>query len=273
MKTSLSSFVYIYYNPEETIECAATAGYDAIDIWGGRPHAYRNDLREHDIRQIRALVDDFGLEIASLIPAQFNYPTSLCHPRKSIRMDSVQYMTLCVETAARLGAPIISVTAGHTLNDQSLDEGWDLLADSFLRICDFASNYDVLIAIEPAVSVETNLINTTIQAMDMIDQLGCDNLGVLFDTGHALIVGEDTPSAIENLGEKLLHLHLSDNDGKQDQHLVPGKGEYDFKSLINALRLALYDGFLTAELGWDYVLDPDPAAIEAQDFLENLIEN
>lgn len=272
MRNSLSSFVYINYNLHEAIEHAATAGFDAIDIWGGRPHAYRNDQREHDIRQLRTLLYDLGLEIASFIPAQFQYPSNLCHPRKAIRMDSIQYMTLCVETAARFGAPIISVCAGHTLNDQSLDEGWDLLADSVLRICEFASNYDVLIALEPAVPVETDLINTSLQAMDMIDQLDCDNLGVLFDTGHALIVGEDTPKAIEDLGEKLLHLHLSDNDGKQDQHLIPGKGVYDFRALIRALRLALYDGFLTAELGWDYTQDPDPAVVEAQDFIENLIE-
>jgi fructoselysine 3-epimerase len=261
------------YNLEEAVERTATAGFDAIDIWGGRPHAYRSDLREHDIRQIRALLDDFGLEIASFIPAQFQYPSNLCHPRKSIRVDSIQYMTFCVESAARLGAPIISVCAGHTLNEQSLDEGWDLLANSLMQICDFSSNYDVLIAIEPAEPIETDLINTTLQAMDMIDQLGCDNLGVLFDAGHAFIVGEDTPTAIENLGEKLLHLHLSDNDGKRDQHLIPGKGEYDYAALIRALRLALYDGFLTAELGWDYTLDPDPAAVEAQDFLANLIED
>ena len=273
MRTSLSSFVYINYSLEEALEHTATAGFDAIDIWGGRPHAYRSDLREHDIRQLRSLLDDFGLEIASFIPAQFQYPTNLCHPRKSIRLDSVQYMTLCVETAARLGAPIISVGAGHTINEQSLDEGWDLLADSLFRICEFASNYEVLIAVEPADPFETDLINTTIQAMDMIDQLDCDNLGVLFDTGHAFVVGEDTPAAIENLGDKLLHLHLSDNDGKHDQHLIPGKGEYDFQALIRALRLALYDGFLTAEPGWDYTLDPDPAAVEAQDFLVNLIEN
>lgn len=273
MRTSLSTFVFINYNLEEAVEHAATAGYDAIDIWGGRPHAYRTDLREHDIRQLRTLLDNFGLEIASFIPAQFHYPTTLCHPRKSIRMDSIQYMTLCVETAARLGAPIMSVGAGRSLHDQSEDEGWDLLAESLFRICEFASNYEMLIAIEPADTFESNLINTTIQAMDMIDQLGCDNLGVLFDTGHAFVVGEDTPTAIENLGDRLLHLHLSDNDGKRDQHLIPGKGEYDFQALIRALRLALYDGFLTAELGWDYTLDPDPAAVEAQDYLANLIEN
>ena len=145
------------------------------------------------------------------------------------------------------------------------------MADSLLRICDFASNYDVLIAIEPANPLETDLINTTVQAMDMIDQLGCENLGVLFDTGQSLLVGEDTPAAIEYLGERLFHLHLNDNHGQRDERLIPGRGNYDFQALIRALNLAMYDGYLTAELGWDHTHNPDPAAAEAQDFLENLI--
>ena len=271
MRTSLSSFVYLNHTLDSAIEHTATAGFDAIDIWGGRPHAFRTDLREHHIRHLRELLDDFGLEVASFIPAQVHYPTILCHPRKSIRFDSIDYMTQSVETAARLGAPIISVAAGHTLDDQDKDEGWDLLADSLLRICEFASNYDVLVAIEPANPLETDLINTTVQAMDMIDQLGCENLGVIFDTGHALLVGEDTPAAIEHLGERLFHLHLSDNHGQSDERLIPGRGNYDFQALIRALNLAMYDGCLTAELGWDYTRNPDPAAAEAQDFLENLI--
>lgn len=271
MRTSLSSFVYLNYTLDSAIEHTATAGFDAIDIWGGRPHAFRADLREHQIRHLRELLDDFGLEVASFIPAQVHYPTILCHPRKSIRFDSIDYMTHSVETAARLGAPIVSVAAGHTLDDQDKDEGWDLLADSLLRICDFASNYDVLIAIEPANPLETDLINTTVQAMDMIDQLGCENLGVLFDTGQSLLVGEDTPAAIEYLGERLFHLHLNDNHGQRDEHLIPGRGNYDFQALIRALNLAMYDGYLTAELGWDHTHNPDPAAAEAQDFLENLI--
>jgi protein FrlC len=271
LRTSLSSFVYLNHTLASAIEHTATAGYDAIDIWGGRPHAFRTDLREHQIRHLRDLLDDFGLEVASFIPAQVHYPTILCHPRKSIRFDSIDYMTHCVETAARLGAPILSVGAGHTLDDQDKDEGWDLLADSLLRICDFASNYDVLIAIEPSNPLETDLINTTVQAMDMIDQLDFDNLGVLFDTGNALLVGEDTSAAIERLGDRLFHLHLNDNHGHCDEQLIPGKGNVEFRALIRALRLAMYDGFLTAELSWDYTNDPDPAAAEAQDFLDHLI--
>jgi protein FrlC len=273
LKTSLSSFLYFNYSLEEAVEHTAAAGFDAIDIWGGRPHAYRDDLFEHDIRELKTLLDDFGLEVASLIPAQIQSQINLCHPRKRVRDDSISYLCTCVETAARLGAPIISVMPNHTLHNQDPDAGWETLADSLQRICEFASHYEVLIAIEPSDPYETDLINTTIQALDMIDQLGCDNLGVLFDTGHALVAGEDTSAAISNLGDRLFHVHLSDNRGKHDQHLIPGQGTFDFRALIQALRLALYEGFLTAEPGWDYTLNPDTAAIASQDFIQNLIES
>jgi protein FrlC len=273
LKTSLSSYLYYNYSLEEAVKRTAAAGFDAIDIWGGRPHAYRDDLHEHDIRRIKLLLNDHGLEVTSFIPAQTHSHINLCHPKKAVRSDGIAYLNTCVETAARLGAPIISVLPNHSLYSQDMDEAWDLLADSLLRICEFASFYSVLIAIEPADPFESDLINTSIQAVDMIEQIGCENLGVVFDTGHALVAGEDTSTSIFNLGDLLLHVHLSDNDGKRDQHRIPGQGIFDFQELIHALRLTLYEGILTAEPGWDYTLDPDPAAIASQDFLQNLIDS
>ncbi|MCB2209957.1 sugar phosphate isomerase/epimerase [bacterium] len=272
MKSSLSSYLFSNYSLEDAVKQTAEAGFDAIDIWGGRPHAYRDDLHEHEIRRIRRLLDDLGMEVTSFIPALTHSYINLCHPKKAVRSDGIAYLITCVETAARLGAPIISVLPNHTLHGQDMDEAWDLLGDSLIRICEFASHYNVLIAIEPADAFESDLINTSIQALDMIEQIGCENLGVLFDTGHALLAGEDTSTAICHLGDQLLHVHLSDNHGERDEHLVPGQGIFDFKALIRALRLTLYEGSLMAEPGWDYTLDPEPAAIACQDFMQNLID-
>ncbi len=273
MKTSLSTFLYCRYTLEEAIQRISAAGFDAVDIWGGRPHAYRIDLREHEIRNIRRVIDDFGLEIASFIPEQVNYPSCLCSPYKNIRMDSVRYIKDSIETAVRFGAPVINVFPGHTLYNQDLDDGWDRLADSLDRICEFAGHYNVLIAIEPGNKFKTDLINTAIQAMDMVDQLGCDNLGVLFDTGNALLVEEDTASAIENLSDRLFHVHINDNDGRKDQKLIPGHGQFNFDTFIHALHTNLFDGFLSADLGCDYINDPDLPAVETQEYLDNLINN
>ena len=272
MKTSLSSFLYQHYSLAETIEHIAMAGFDAVDIWGGRPHAYGKDLHEHEINAIREQLDDFGLEIASFIPAQWHYPISLSNPNIAIRMDSIKDIQMSIELAARLGTSIISILPGHSLHSQSPDESWDLFADSLNQICEFAGFYDVLLAIEPADKYATDLINTTVQARDMIDQVGCDNCGVIFDTGHALIAGEDTETAIRSLKDRLFHIHLSDNHGAHDERLIPGKGIFDFQTLIATLRAVQYEGFLTAEPGWEYILNPDSAASETREYLEFIIE-
>jgi fructoselysine 3-epimerase len=271
MKAGLSTFLYCHYSLQEAIQRINIAGYDAVEIWGGRPHAYRKDLREHEIRNIRNMIDDLGLEVSSFDPAQLGYPSSLCSPIEGIRMDSVRYIQDSIETGVRLGASVITVFPGHTLHDQDLDDGWERLADSLDRICEFAGHYNVLVAIEPGNKYQTDLINTTIQAVDMIDQLGCDNLGVLFDCGNSMISGEDTSTAIENLGDRLITVHINDNDGKTDQKLIPGHGQFDFRLLLHALRLILYEGSITADLGGHYTINPDPAAIETQEYLDNLI--
>ena len=273
MRTSLLTSLYKDYSIDDAIHQISMAGFDGIELWGGRPHAYRNDLREHDIQFFKGIIDDLGLQITGFFPAQCRYPYCLCSPIRQIRMDSIRYIKDSIELAARFGAPVVNICPGHTMHGQDMDEGWELLADSLSRMCEFGGNYNILLAIEPSDPFETDLINTTIQAMDMIDQLGCDNLGVLFNTGHAFLVGEDTSTAIENLGDRLFHIHVNDNDGKQDQHLIPGTGQYDFPSLILTLQTALFDGYLSADLGWEYTTNPDSAAIKTQDYLENIINN
>jgi fructoselysine 3-epimerase len=271
MKLSLSSFLYFNYSLSDAIQHTAAAGYAGIDIWGGRPHAYRRDLDEAACQALRQLMDDEGLGVASFIPAQFRYPTNLCSPSDIIRSDSIAYIQDSIVTAAALGAPVVSVCPGHSLYDQSRDDARERLADSLHQVCSFAEQYSLVIAIEPADKYETDLLNTCSQALEMINPLGHDNLGVLLDNGHEYVVGASAAKAVTELGDRLFHVHLDDNLAQRDQHLVPGEGDFDFPEFIEALRLAKYDGFLGVELGWDYTIDPDPAAQSTMAFMTPLL--
>jgi protein FrlC len=260
MRTSLSSFIYLNYPLSEAIRRTAAAGFAGIDIWGGRPHAYRRDLGDAEIASLRQVLRDEGLAVASFIPAQFRYPTSLCSPIETIRRDSVAYIQDSIETAASLGAPLVSVCPGHTLYGQSQEDGIGRLSQSLSAIAEFAAGYAMRVAIEPADKYETDLLPTCAASLELANRLGYANLGVLLDNGHAYVVGESSADTVHRLGDKLFHVHLDDNNGLRDQHLVPGEGNFDFQSLIVALRQAGYSGFLGVELGWDYTLDPDQAA-------------
>lgn len=260
MRLSLSSFVYVNYRLEDAIRRTAALGYDGIDIWGGRPHAYRGDLSAEDLRRLRALLDECGLAVASFIPAQFRYPTSLCSPIDVIRTDSIRYIQAGIDLAHALGAEIVSVCPGHTLHGQGIEDGWARLVDSLKRLADYAAARAVRLAVEPADRYETDLVQTTEQARCLLQEVGRENVGVVLDTGHSQVVGEDPAQAACALGPTLFHVHIDDTYGQRDDHLIPGQGVIDFLAFFTALKEIGYRGFLTAELSFNYILAPDEAA-------------
>jgi sugar phosphate isomerase/epimerase len=79
---------------------------------------------------------------------------------------------------------------------------------------------------------------------------------VLFhlDVGHAnLNLGRDaknrTKDLLDAFGDRLAHVHLSDNrGGSEDLHLPLGAGTVDWRSAIKALKDVGYDGTVTLEV-------------------------
>jgi protein FrlC len=268
-RLSLSSFLYLNYPLTEAIRRISQAGYNGIDIWGGRPHAYRRDLRQFEIEELKGLLKSFNLGVASFIPAQFRYPTSLCSNNEIIRQDSVAYIQDSIQTAFALGASIVSVCPGHSLFGQAEVDAWRSLQNSLDEICRFALPYNIQIAIEPADRYETDLIQTISEALRMINELGHNNLGVVLDTGHAHVVGESAVEALAAAQNRLFHIHIDDNLGLRDQHLVPGQGSFDFTAFFKALDKSGYQGYLGVELGWDYTPDPDSAALQTLRYIQS----
>jgi sugar phosphate isomerase/epimerase len=62
-----------------------------------------------------------------------------------------------------------------------------------------------------------------------------DGLRFTLDTGHAHANGQDPLSLAKLERQKLVEVHLSDNSGKSDDHLVPGKGTASLQPLLDFL--------------------------------------
>jgi protein FrlC len=260
MKFSQSSFVYFNYPLQEAIRRLHNYGYQGIEVWGGRPHAYRRDL-DDQLDEILALLDRFGMSVPNFIPAQFRYPTSLCSSNEAIRQDSVRYIQDGIDTALRLRSPYVSLCPGMTLYGEDTEKGWNQLRRSFTELLVYTEGTDVALLIEPAHEAETTLILTVEDGLRMIDEIGSGRLGILLDTGHANVNGEDLAQVAERLCDVPLHIHIDDNFGDSDAHLIPGEGNIDFAPLVRVLEDNRYQGYVSAELGFQYTLDPD-AAVE-----------
>lgn len=272
MKLSVASSVFLNYSIYDTILHVAKAGYDGIDIWAGRPHVYRRDFTQSELSRLRQLLDDNNLIVASLMPAFFRYPHSLSSPNEVVRQDSLDYMRQCVDNAVALGARTVLVVPGRSLNGQGVEDARERMIDSIDAICRYSAQYDLRLGIEPANPMVSDLVNTSRDAVNIINELGYSNLGVVLDTGHLNLTGESPEEAVKELGGLLFQFHVDDNDGHRQQNLIPGEGTFDFEGLICLLHTTGFDGFLSVELAWDYTLNPVPAVEEAAKRIRALLE-
>ena len=69
-----------------------------------------------------------------------------------------------------------------------------------------------------------------------------------WDTGHANIEGNQYNEIIE-IGDDLRALHINDNRGAQDEHIIPFMGTMNMDEVICALKAINYKGYFTFESG------------------------
>lgn len=81
----------------------------------------------------------------------------------------------------------------------------------------------------------------------LLSGIDSDRLGFCYDSGHenCYTKGEDF---LPKYGSRLMTMHLHDNDGTEDQHLIPGEGDIDWQAMVQKLDAAQNTGALTFEV-------------------------
>ena len=88
-------------------------------------------------------------------------------------------------------------------------------------------------------------------------------LGVCFDTNHLTL--ESPVEFVRKVGRHLLSTHVSDYDGIDERHWLPGKGCIPWQELLSALEAVGYDGPILFEV----VNKPDREKVTPQILAEN----
>jgi sugar phosphate isomerase/epimerase len=74
-------------------------------------------------------------------------------------------------------------------------------------------------------------------------------LGICLDTGHAFMSwGDSITDIIRKYGNRIYAVHLHDNKGTVDFHLLPGEGRICWKEVMAALRESAYELPLVLEI-------------------------
>jgi hydroxypyruvate isomerase len=86
-------------------------------------------------------------------------------------------------------------------------------------------------------------LNHTQQALDIVKEIGSDNLFVQYDVYHMQVMEGDLARTIETNLSRIAHIQIADNPGRNE----PGTGEINYPFLFGHLDRIGYDGWIGCE--------------------------
>ncbi len=254
LKTGITNTSYGVYGFEGGIRKISSHGYDCIDYQGfvnieteffGLPlDEFEKVLREH-----RALIESVGLSV-SQAHAPWRYPSQDATPEG--RAMWLEAMKKAIYGTHVLGCSrfVVHPLMPYFDKGDHPEEVWALNEVFFANLADYAKEYGVTVCAENLPFPEYPL-TTVEQVCEIVDKLDKDNLKVCLDTGHAAIFfGARVGDAVRYIGKRLEAVHIHDNMGKEDEHLIPGEGIVDWNDFAAAL----------GEIGFDKVVSLETSA-------------
>lgn len=161
-----------------------------------------------------------------------------------------------IEATALLGAQI---TVMHPVAPPGREDDTQACLTAnrefFLRKGELAARHGVYIAVENMLS--TKLLDgrvikrycvSTRELCGLVEEIGLPNVGICLDAGHLHYMGEPVYEAVMRCRDRLIALHIHDNDRFSDAHIMPYSGTFDWETFFKALYDARYQGFFTLEI-------------------------
>jgi len=200
-----------------------------------------------DVMKINEIKDSFNLEIPALGTGstylRFGY--SFGHQNESIRKKAIErineYVNFAQETRSKV---IIGLIRGRYNQENSSKNEQNNIISSLKACCGLAEDKGVELVFEPINSFEIDSYNTIAESVELIKQIGSENLKLLVDTFHTNLE-EDPDFLWDNLKENahlVTHLHLSDCTRR-----APGSGHFDFKMFLRIFQDSGFKGFASVE--------------------------
>ncbi|MCB5713010.1 sugar phosphate isomerase/epimerase [Lactonifactor longoviformis] len=277
MKYAFNTWAYSHfpcwvpsYSFEETIERLARIGYDGVEIGCAQPQAWPYYIDKEKRRNMRRILEDNQISVASVLPAPGGGPggniASACEEE---RAWTVQYWKDCVDLGLEIGdcKRLLCVCGWYIYGTKSRD-AWKWAVEGISKVADYAAKSGVVLMLEPT-AADSNLVESCEDAINMMEDVGKENVKLMFDTTHALYRNEVPSDYVYLMGENLKHIHMADNDRK-----APGTGGCDFVDIMRALKEIHYDGYVTMENGFPTRdCHPDVVARQSLEYLKKIEES
>jgi sugar phosphate isomerase/epimerase len=173
---------------------------------------------------------------------------NIASPSKPMLNASLKRLKQSMAHASELNAEIWVLHPGQVtgISPFYLGYDWRQNIQSIRLLHEAARGLGLRIAIENVPKKYGSLMKTTEDFAKLYKETGLTDIGIVLDIGHANLEAQ-TQGFLEQFPDRIVHLHLSDNMGEQDQHLGIGYGKIDWGQIVTQLKQIGFDGTIMIE--------------------------
>lgn len=243
------------YSSEEAVREIGKAGFDSVDMdfafWGlSEDPMDAPDWKDWTMRQIEAAAE-YSLPITQGHAHFFSREHCELLAEDEVKRRENLIMR-DIEAAGMCGVDWLVLHPDSYCDDvyYSRKISMEKNLEQFKRFGEVAAKHGVGLAIENMfIRKMPCFCASSDDLMELLDRLGDDKVfGICWDTGHGMLNQLDQPAAIRHIGKRLKALHVNDNHGQWDDHVLPFQGKIDWAPFMKALGDIGYENDFTYEI-------------------------
>ena len=247
LATTTEDFFHFAATHKERVFHLHEAGFRYIDLSLEHPRAddpLYGDAYISAAKELRTYAESLGMRFVQCHAPSCNFLTE--EDESAPRAKAL--ITRAIEICGILGIPNVVTHAGWQKESLSLDAWTERNRNFYLSLMPIAQENGVRVLTEN--SAHANLPNYYLyngKAMrDFASAVDHKSFGLCWDTGHANLEGPQYDEILA-LGDALCAIHLHDNRGVHDEHLLPFMGTVNMDEIMHALIDVGYTGAFTFE--------------------------
>lgn len=246
-------------------------GYDYIELWGGRPHAYAPDLKAGDINEVRRLIEKYEMPVLGYTPEHNAYPYNYMIGSEAQRRDAVDYLKLSLEMAKEMGAEFVLTSPANGGYLATYDQLWSRLEKNIQELGDYAAKLEIKLVVEALTPYESNFFTRANDLVELFRRVDNPYVVGMCDIVPPFVQHESIMAYFDKLGNKMDHMHIIDGENGSDTHMIPGEGNIPIKEMLYEMKRIGYDKTSTLELVTNYINEPRFYAKRAIDNMRELM--
>ena len=221
----------------EGFERARQAGADCLEFPSAGERGLNPD-RPSEIERIRRDMEAVGL-LPWTLHSDFGPKFDLGSPYPEARRAGIAMVLLSARLLSDVGGQIVVVHPGVGVEDAQRPERVRACRESLEMLLEEAARFPVRFAIENMLPGHVG--DRAAELVELLRGLPEDRIGFCYDTGHARLCPDGLDIA-RCMAGRMLTIHLQDNVGEGDAHLMPFDGTIDWTAVARMLDEAGYRG-------------------------------